>query len=85
MFDFSDDSGRLKPQGIWRCYDIATAIGSLGHDAGAVAHGLEHSGDQALHVFPIELVDAVLNELNAVVVGGCKGLLIVGSVIVCVG
>lgn len=85
MLDFSDDSGRLQPQGIRRCYDIATAIGALGHDAGAVTHSLEHAGDQALHVLPIELVDAVFDELNAVVVGGRKGLLVVGGVIVCIG
>ena len=48
MFDFSDDSGRLQPQGIWRCYDIATAIDQLRQEMLEAADALEFERAAAL-------------------------------------
>lgn len=72
MFDLSDNAGRFQPKSIRRRHHIATAIRALGHNASAVAHGLEQARYQALHILPIELVNAILNELNTIVIGRCE-------------
>lgn len=77
MLDLGHDARRLEPQCVGRGHNVATAVGSLGHGASAVTHGLEEARHKAFHVFPVELDAALLDELDAVVIGGCQRFFVV--------
>ena len=77
MLDLGHDARRLESQCVGRGHNVATAVGSLGHDVSAVTHGFEETRRKAFHVLPVELDDTVLDELDAVVIGGCEGFFVV--------
>lgn len=82
MLDLGDNAWAFKPEDIGRSDHVAAAVGAIGRDSGVVAHGFEHAGDQAFHILPLELVDPVLDEFDAIVVDGGDGIVVVGGIVI---
>ena len=81
VLDLRHDARGLEPQRVGGGDHVASAIGALGCHAGAIPHRLEHSCHQALNVFPAELTHTILDELDAVVVGGGERLVVARGVL----